>query len=118
MGRSRRDKRVGYWRKGYHASPRARESRRDKPRFTGIYANMDGLTENKLKEIKLICAREYDSESKRTLTTQINLINIFTIELTPPFPFFYINYSLLNREIYSMFSSIRFHSIFLVTTVK
>jgi len=33
----------------------------DKPTFTGIYANVDGLTESKTKEIKLTCTREYDS---------------------------------------------------------
>ena len=61
MGKVWGGSRSKFWRKGYHPSSRANAMTTDKPTFTGIYANVDGLTESKTKEIKLTCTREYDS---------------------------------------------------------
>ena len=73
MGKVWGGSRSKYWRKGYHPSSGANTSKKDKPTFTGIYANVDGLTENKIKEIKLICTRKYDSAFGRALTTLLDL---------------------------------------------
>ena len=57
MGKVWGGSRSKYWRKGYRPSSGANAPKKDKPTFTGIYANVDGLTESKIKEIKLTCTR-------------------------------------------------------------